>query len=247
MSGRYSLFSTFLEEEKRRRAALMDKTGELVEAPENNEKKPETNLKQTKTVKKPTVDDVIDWGATSSYAVLCTVAQQCFPDFMCLDDAAEYLHKLHEKAKEKATVKGGVAAVFANLQGQMSSITKAKAEEDDAVNQDDQSNETLNEEGELVEAPKNNEKPETNLKRKNAMLNGRTLKKKQKQAAIITANTLKHVQKMKSNVAMINASDVEEMDKAIKEISESDMPEEMQSIVKELSLTWVKLSRKLNK
>ena len=40
-----------------------------------------------------------------------------------------------------------------------------QAEEDEAVNKDDQSNETLNKDGELVEAPENNENPE-NLKRK---------------------------------------------------------------------------------
>lgn len=115
-----------------------------------------------------------------------------------------------------------------------------KQAEDDAVNQDDQSNETLNEEGELVEAPENNErKPETNLKRKNAMLNGSTV------------NALKHVKKMKANVATIDPCDIEEMEKAIKKIkdsiSDTDMPEEMQSIVEALSSAWVELRKKLNK
>ena len=165
-------------------------------------------VKQTKTVK-PTVDDIIGWGANSSYAVLYTVAQQCFPVFMRLDDGPEYLRKLHEEAKEKA--KDGVAAVFANVGAQMSAINKD--EEDEAVNEDDQSNEIVDKTGELVEAPENNEKkPETNLKRKNAMINGSTPKKAKQEDVITTVNALKHVQKMKANVAMINASDVEEMD-----------------------------------
>lgn len=196
--------------------------------------------KQTKPVKKPTLDDVIAWGANSSYAVLYTVAQQCFPDFMRLDDAAEYLHELHEKAKEKA--KDGVAAVFANLQGQMSSIKKAKAvneEEDDAVNQDDQSNEKLNEEGELVEAPENNEKSKTNLKRKNAMVNGSTITKQ-------VTDALNCVQKVKANITPAN---IEVMDEAIKEMKKSisDMPEKMQKIAKEVCSIWEPLTKKLKK
>ena len=210
--------------------------------------------KQTKPVKKPTLDDVIAWGANSKYAVLYTVAQQCFPDFMRLDDAAEYLHELHEEAIEKAKAKDGVAAVFANLQGKMSSIKKAKAvNEDEAVKGDDQSNETLNEEGELVEAPKNNEKPETNLKRKNAMVNGSTPKKsKQEKDVITTANAVKHVQKMKVNIPEIVANigtdnvarSVEEMDKLIKKVIESDTPG-MESVVNGLSLIWVHLRQTL--
>ena len=111
-----------------------------------------------------------------------------------------------EMEKEMATATDGA---------QMSSIKKANEEEEDkAVNEDDQSNETLNEEGELVEAPENNEKkPENNeLKRKNTMINGSTPKKAKQEDVITTVNALKHVQKMKANVAMINASDVEEMD-----------------------------------
>ena len=201
-------------------------------------------VKKTEPVK-PTLDDVIAWGPNYSYALLYSVAQQCFPDFMRLDDAAEYLHELHEKAKEmekeKATATDGVAAVFANVGAQMSSIKKANEEEEDKAVNDDQSNETLNEEGELVEAPENNEKPETNLKRKNAMINGSPPPKKPKQVTT-TVNALRHVRKMKDNVAMINATDVKEMDKFINKIK-SDMPKE--SIVEDLSLIWAQLRRKL--
>ena len=67
-----------------------------------------------------------------------------------------------------------------------------KEKEDEAVNKDDQSNETLNEEGVLVEAPENNEKPE-NLKRKKTMVNdGSTdgsIAKKAKQGAITTTTS----------------------------------------------------------
>ena len=129
-----------------------------------------------------------------------------------------------------------------------------QAEEDEAVNKDDQSNETLNKDGELVEAPENNENPE-NLKRKKTMVNGSTpngsIAKKAKQGAITTVNALKHVKEMKANVAMINASDVEEMDKAIKEIDmdirefkEYGIPG-MERVVKNLSSRWELLRGKL--
>ncbi len=129
-----------------------------------------------------------------------------------------------------------------------------QAEEDEAVNKDDRSNETLNKEGELVEAPENNENP-GNLKRKKTMVNGSTpngsIAKKAKQGAITTVNALKHVKEMKANVAMINASDVEEMDEAIKEIDmhirqfkEYGIPG-MERVVKALSLRWELLRGKL--
>ena len=166
-------------------------------------------------------------------------------------EKAKEIVEQSKKQAEKGAVETGVEAPEnnekskTNLKRKNTLVNGEEDEEDtedEAVNEDDRSNETVDETGELVEALENNKKPETNLKRKNAMLNGST-QKKQKQ---VTVNALKHVQEMKANVANIDASYVEKTDKLIKEISECNIPG-MQSIVKNLSSTWKQVRKKLKK
>ncbi len=129
-----------------------------------------------------------------------------------------------------------------------------KAKENKALEKEDEEDEAVDQESNEmetgVEAPENNEKPETNLKRKNAMVNGNT-PKKQKQDARNTANA---VQKMKVDIRQIVANigtdnvakNIEEMDKFIKIIIESDTPG-IESVHNGLSLVWVHIRQTLQK
>ena len=122
-------------------------------------------------------------------------------------------------------------------------IAKAKDLEKEQEDKDDQSNENMAETGKLVEAPENNA---TNLKRKNAMVNGSTPKKAKQDATTTVKTALNHVQHLKVKVVgMITAADIEEMNKAIKEINDIQVDGTMGDVVKEVCSIWHRLREKL--
>ena len=85
----------------------------------------DTELKPKDTGNKPTLQDVIAWGAHSSYATLHTVAQVRYAAFMASEEGPTYLNKLHEEAKRQAP-KQTVSGILNALDAQVSAIKQAK-------------------------------------------------------------------------------------------------------------------------
>lgn len=131
---------------------------------DNNGNKEKAKIK---TIEKPTEEDVKNWGAHSTYALLYTVAEQQYPVFMASKEGEEYLHKLHEKVKSQAG-KQTVEGIFSALNAQMSVIKQAEIEKrlmDEEIQKEE---EAIKKEEEAIRA---NE--ETIKKRKEALKKGR--------------------------------------------------------------------------